>query len=129
MLVKDNVYCILGSRMLEEALQPHWDPRGQAAPWRAAWKWAPQRKGGNDSLSTPLGESPTYRTWLLICHRKWMLNLAGSEEDITVSKKRINLLETLWGKAYSFRVTLRHFIACFCAASWLPTDNQPSKHT
>lgn len=46
-------------------------PKGPSSRWRAAWKWAP---GGNDSVS-PLGDNPTYRTWLLICYRKWMLNL------------------------------------------------------
>lgn len=73
-------------------------------------------------------DSPTYRTRLLICHRKWMLNLVD-RDNITVSKQRTNLLETLWGKAYHFQATLRHFIACFCATSWLPMGNKPSKDT
>lgn len=35
----------------------------------------------------------------------------------------------MWGKAYYFELTLRHFIAYFCAASWLHMDNKLLQNT
>lgn len=72
--------------------------------------------------SASLPDSPANKIRLLIYNRKGMLNLVDSTEDATMRENSV-------GNGLLLELTLRHFIAYFCSASWLHRDHKASKNT
>lgn len=72
--------------------------------------------------SASLPDSPANKIRLVIYNRKGMLNLVDSTEDATMRENCV-------GNGLLLELTLRHFIAYFCSASWLHRDHKASKNT